>query len=75
MGSEMCIRDSFPHKKADYLADYRAHCMTLGRRVFFEENGAALTGIAEQVEEDFSLRIVGDDGRIHRVSSGTVRPL
>ena len=71
---EALYRD-FPHKKADYLADYRVHCMTLGRRVSFEKNGAALTGIAEQVEEDFSLRIAGDDGRIHRVSSGTVRPL
>lgn len=71
---EALYRD-FPRKKADYLADYRAHCMTLGRRVSFEESGATLTGIAEQVEDDFSLRIAGDDGRIYRVSSGTVRPL
>ena len=66
---------SFPQHRAACLAEYRAHCMTLGRAVSFEVGGQTLTGTAQGVEDDFSLRVRGADGREHRVSSGTVRLL
>lgn len=65
----------FPQGQGACLEEYRAHCMTLGRSVAFEAGGQTLTGTAQGVEDDFSLRVRGADGREHRVSSGTVRLL
>lgn len=66
------LNREFPAKRADYLDRYRAHCATLGRRVSFDGEGTRLTGTAAGVEENFALRVDGDDGREHIVSSGTV---
>lgn len=71
---EALYRD-FPQGQTACLEEYRTHCMTLGRSVAFEEGGQTLTGVAQGVEDDFSLRILGADGRERRVSSGTVRLL
>lgn len=49
--------------------------MTLGRRVAFQAGEQTLEGVALSVGEDFSLLVRGEDGREHRVSSGTVRLL
>lgn len=65
----------FPGGRADCLDDYRRHCMTLGRRVSFEAEGRTITGLARQVDGDFSLVIDGEDGREHRVFSGSVKLL
>ncbi len=66
------VRD-FPEKRLDYLERYRAHCLTLGRRVSFDGEGTLLTGAAAGVDEHFALVVDGDDGKRHVVSSGTVK--
>lgn len=63
----------FPAKRAEYLERYRAHCVTLGRRVSFDGEGALQTGTVTGVDDDFALLVHGDDGREHTVSSGTVK--
>ena len=63
----------FRSKRSDYLERYRAHCLTLGRRVSFDGEGALLTGAAAGVDEHFALVVDGDDGKRHVVSSGTVK--
>lgn len=65
----------FPEKRADYLERYRAHCVTLGRRVSFETEGGVLTGTVTGVDGRFGLQVAGDDGQDHTVSSGTVKML
>ena len=66
------VRD-FPARRADYLERYRAHCVTLGRRVRFDGEGTPLTGTAAGVDGSFALVVDGDDGTRHTVSSGTVK--
>ncbi len=63
---------AFPCQMEEYLNSFRSHCITLGREVLFEENGATLSGQAREVDNHFLLRIAGDDGADHLVSSGTV---
>lgn len=69
---DQLVRD-FPQKRADYLERYRAHCVTLGRRVSFDGEGTLQTGTVTGVDEAFALVVAGDDGTEHVVSSGTVR--
>ncbi len=66
------VRD-FPAKRPEYLDRYRAHCVTLGRRVSFDGEGALQTGTVAGVDGDFALQVTGDDGKTHIVSSGTVK--
>ena len=66
------VRD-FPAKREDYLERYRAHCVTLGRRVSFDGEGALQTGTVAGVDGNFALLVHGDDGKEHTVSSGTVK--
>ena len=66
------VRD-FPEKRGDYLERYRAHCITLGRRVSFDGEGTVQTGTAAGVDGQFALAVDGDDGKRHVVSSGTVK--
>jgi len=63
----------FPANRADYLERYRAHCITLGRRVSFDGEGILQTGTVTGVDGNFALQVSGDDGRTHTVSSGTVK--
>ena len=65
----------FPAERADYLARYRARCITLGRRVSFEAAGGVLTGTARGVDDAFALQVTGEDGGEYAVSSGTVTML
>ena len=69
---DQMVRD-FPGKRADYLERYRAHCVTMGRRVSFETEGGVLTGTARGVDGQFGLLVAGDDGKKYTVSSGTVK--
>lgn len=71
---DQLVRD-FPDKRADYLDSYRAHCVTLGRRVSFETADGLKTGTASGVDGQFALLAAGDDGRDYTVSSGTVTML
>ena len=66
------VRD-FPGKRMEYLARYRARCVTLGRRVSFDGEGGLQTGTATGVDGQFALQVAGDDGKEHTVSSGTVK--
>ena len=63
---------SFPHARAEYLADYRSHCLTPGRRVSFRQAGAEHFGTAAGVDERFALSVLGDDGTDYEISSGSV---
>ena len=65
----------FPGKQEDWLERYRAHCLTLGRRVSFEVEGGVLTGTAAGIDGRFGLLAAGDDGLDYTVSSGTVKML
>lgn len=51
------------------LADVRARCVTLGRRVAWEEG----EGTAVDVAEDGTLLVRGTDGAVSRVAAGDVR--
>ncbi len=62
----------FPVRREDWLARYRARCLTPGRRVSFAQNGAVLTGTAKGIDGGFALLAAGDDGKDYTVSSGTV---
>ncbi len=63
---------AFPSAREDYLARYRAHCITLGRQVSFLENGQTLVGVAQDVTPRFALSIHCPDGSTHTLSSGSV---
>ena len=65
----------FPDKRADYLERYRAHCVTLGRRVSFEGPDGPRTGTAAGVDSRFALQVEQDSGGLYTVSSGTVTML
>ncbi len=65
------LNRDFPAERAAYLERYRAHCVTLGRRVSFDGG----TGAAAGVDGRFALLVAGDDGQEHAVSSGTVKML
>ncbi len=65
----------FPANRPDYLERYRAHCITLGRRVSFDGGGTLQTGTVTGVDGNFALQVAGDDGREHTVCSGTVKML
>ncbi len=67
------LNRDFPAKRSDYLERYRAHCLTLGRRVSFDGEGPLLTGTVSGVDDTFALVVDGDDGKQHTVSSGTVK--
>lgn len=67
------LHRDFPGKRQEYLARYRAHCITLGRRVSFDGEGPLLTGTVSGVDDAFALVVSGDDGKTHTVSSGTVK--
>ncbi len=69
---DQLVRD-FPQKRADYLERYRAHCVTLGRRVSFDGEDGPLAGTVTGVDGSFALVVAGDDGNRHIVSSGTVK--
>ena len=62
---------SFPHDLSPALEEYRARCMTIGRRVSFSENGQTTEGLAVGIGEDFTLTVQTPAG-FHRVSAGTV---
>ena len=63
---------AFPGDKAQYLAQYRAHCLTLGGKVRFWQDGTPMEGTAVGVEENFALA-VECKGKLYPVTSGTVQ--
>lgn len=63
---------SFPQRQEDYLARYRAHCLTLGRPVAFQADGEARSGTALAVTDRFALEVACPDGTHHTLSSGSI---
>ena len=57
---------------AAMLADYRASCVTIGRRVRVELPGGGLDGIAVDLDASAALVVRDDAGRCHVVSAGDV---
>lgn len=69
------MMEGFPARREAYLAEYRSHCLSVGRAVAFQENGRTLQGRACGIGEDFTLLVEGEDARQHRIFSGTVQML
>ncbi len=62
----------FPDAREDYLARYRAHCLTLGRTVTYEADGRSQTDRAVNIDRDFALEVSLPAGGRRVISSGTV---
>lgn len=62
----------FPRDKAQYLALYRVHCLTLGRQVCFVQDGEQRNGIAQEIDDQFGLIVVCGEAK-YTVTSGTVQ--
>lgn len=62
---------SFPGAREAYLEEYRRHCLTLGRRVAFQEDGAERTGTAVGVDGSFALTVSCPGGEERRITSGS----
>ena len=56
----------------EWLADYRAHSMVLGRRVAWTESEAVRIGIAEAIDEDGALLIRDENGNLVRLHTGEI---
>ena len=69
------MNGAFPAGREDYLERYRAHCLTVGRRVSFETGEGVRSGMAQGIDDYFALRVTEDGGGAHTVSSGTVKLL
>ena len=63
---------AFPGDRALYLEQYRAHCLTLGRKVRFVQDQVERTGIAQEIDDQFGL-IAMCGGTRYTVASGTVQ--
>ena len=56
-----------PAEGRAYFGEYRAACVTVGKRVFLTDG---TEGVAEDLGEDFSLRLRLPDGSLRQVRSG-----
>lgn len=65
---------SFYPKLADrpFFEDYRKRSLVLGKPITILEGGRTRPAVALELEEDFSLRVREEDGRMTRLSSGEV---
>lgn len=63
---------AFPGAAADYLARYRADCLTVGRQVRLIRPGGVQDAFAEEIDDRFALVVRLPDGRRETVSSGEV---
>ncbi|MGN0968488.1 MAG: biotin--[acetyl-CoA-carboxylase] ligase [Oscillospiraceae bacterium] len=62
----------FPAKKADYLARYRADCLTTGHEVRLIQKGETRTAFAESIDDEFALVVRWPDGTRETVTAGDV---
>ena len=63
----------FPDKLPSYLEAYRAANLTPGRKVTLNGPEGIRSGIAEEIENDFSLRVRLDNGEILKVRGGDLK--
>lgn len=72
---DQMMRD-FPRERAQWLERYRAHCLTPGRKVSYEDAGKTKLATALSVDDRFALTIQPEDGSpVRTVYAGTVRML
>ena len=62
----------FPQGKADYLARYRADCLTPGNRVQLITPASRTEATALSIDDEFRLVVEYDDGRREALSAGEV---
>lgn len=67
------MRSLWPQGKKEYLEAYRTANFTIGKEVIVMQKAAKKDGIAEAVNEDFSLRVRYADGSTENISSGEVQ--
>ena len=63
---------AFPPGKADYLARYRADCLTPGNRVQLITPASRTEATALSIDDEFRLVVEYDDGRREALSAGEV---
>ena len=63
---------AFPQKKAEYLARYRADCMTPGQHVQLITPTSRREAFAEAIDDDFRLVVRLPDGTREAIASGEV---
>ena len=63
---------AFPAQKADYLARYRAGCVTTGHQVRLLQRGEERTAFAEAIDDDFALVVRCPDGTRETITAGEV---
>ncbi len=63
---------AFPREKEDYLARYRAACLTPGRPVRLVQRGEERTAFAESIDDDFALVVRYPDGARETITAGDV---
>ena len=63
---------AFPQQKEDWLARYRADCLTTGREVRVLRRSGTEQAFAEAIDENFALVVRYPDGRREALSSGEV---
>lgn len=62
--------EGFPHRRKDYLEEYRRRCVTTGREVRLIREGESRDAFAERINEDFTLHVRFPDGGEEDVFSG-----
>lgn len=62
----------WPNEKDEYLQYYRGHCVNLGKEVKVIRGREERKGRAEDVTEDFQLKVIYEDGTEEKISSGEV---
>ena len=62
----------FPTQKNDYLARYRADCVTTGHEVRLIQKGESRTAFAESIDDEFALVVRWPDGTLETITAGDV---
>ena len=65
------LRRAWPDGQAEYLREYRARNITIGRRILLPD-GSGRTAAAESIGDDFSLNIRYPDGSADTLTSGEI---
>lgn len=63
---------NFPHCRADYLSQYRNHCVTIGKDIFLMQGEEKRWGTALAIDDHFHLSVAFEDGKTESVVSGEV---
>lgn len=72
LGELDCMYAAFPHGRSDYLAQFRARCLTTGQQVRLVRGGGSTAVFAQEIDDNFSLLVRHGDNRYETVSSGEV---